>query len=291
MKIGSSARFNILLAMVIFGTISIVVRGIALPSAVLACGRALIGTVTLLIYLRLRGQKPDMTAIRRNARWLIPSGLIMAFNWIFLFEAYRYTTVATATLCYYMAPTLIVLASPLVLKEKLTGKKLLCAALALLGMVFVSGVTDSAAGSSGGLRGVLYGLAAAVLYAGVILCNKRMGDIPPLDRTSSQLLIAGVGLLPYIALTGQFSGLSFAGATLPLLLLAGTVYTGFAYALYFGGLPRVSAQTAAILSYVDPVVAVLVSAAVFREGFPLSVAAGTVLILGAAFFSEWEKKK
>ena len=136
----TSAQFQIITAMVIFGTIGLFVRQISLPSSVIAVVRGLVGAALLLLAAVAGKKRPNLAAIRTNLGKLLLSGVLIGFNWILLFEAYRFTTVATATLCYYLAPVFITLASPLVLKERLTAKKALCVLAALLGMVPVSGV-------------------------------------------------------------------------------------------------------------------------------------------------------
>ena len=161
------------LSMVVFGTIGIFVRYIPLPSAAIACVRGAVGALFLLCVMALKKTKPDVDGIKKNLLLLALSGGAIGFNWIFLFEAYRYTTVAAATLCYYMAPVIVIMASPFVFKEKMTVKKILCVLAALVGMVFVSGVAGSGLPEAGELKGILFGLGAAVLYAGVIMMNKK----------------------------------------------------------------------------------------------------------------------
>lgn len=278
-------KLSLSLSMVIFGTIGLFVRYIPLPSAVIAFVRATVGVVFLLAVMALRKQKPDFAAIKKNGWKLFFSSFVMAFNWILLFEAYRYTTVATATLCYYFAPIFVTLASPFVLGEKLTGRKCLCILVALVGMVLVSGVLDTGISDLSELTGVLLGLGAAVLYATVILINKKLTDISAYDRTVSQLGIAAVVMAVYLLVTGpEISGLTVSGGI--MLLVVGVIHTGFAYWLYFGSLEKIPAQTAAIFSYLDPVVAILLSATLLQEGMTLAGAVGAVLILGATFVSE-----
>ena len=288
MKKAFSPRVRLILAMVIYGTISLVVRRIPLTSGVIAGARSLIGGAFLLLVMAVRRKKPAFAALRKNALFLLPAGIMLGFNWILLFEAYRYTSVAVATLCYYMSPVLILLVSPLLLHERLTGKKLLCVLAAFIGMSFVSGVAENGMPTGAELRGVLLGLAAAVLYAGIILLNKKLDGVSGLDRTFCQLMIATVVLLPYNILSGGFSGMVITPDTLLWLLIAGIIYTGLAYYLYFGALDEVSAQTAAMLSYIDPVVAVIVSVCILREGVSLMTLLGAALILGAAIVSERE---
>ena len=285
-----NATFKLTLSMVIFGTIGIFRRDIPLPSSLVAMTRGLIGMLFLLLVMVLRKRGMNRAAVRRKLGMLCLSGAAIGVNWILLFEAYNYTSVATATLCYYLAPMFVILASPLVVGERLTAKKLICVLTALLGMVFVSGVLESGGGSSD-LRGVLLGLGAAVLYASVVLMNKQLGDVPAYDRTIVQLSSSAAVLLPYVLLTENLGTLSFTPGTIALLLVVGVVHTGIAYALYFGSLMQLKAQTAAILSYIDPVVAVLLSALVLREHMSLLSGLGAVLVLGAAVVSELPSRR
>ncbi|MBR4067582.1 MAG: EamA family transporter [Clostridia bacterium] len=280
------ANLALIGSMVIFGTIGIFRRYIPLPSGLIACARGLIGMLFLLLYIRAKGIRMDGETLRRNGWKLFISGLFLGFNWILLFEAYRYTTVAVATLCYYMAPILIILVSPILFREKLTGWKLLCVAAALAGMVLVSGITQPGGqGSNQGL-GIALGLGAAVLYASVVLINKKINGVAPYDKTIVQLGTAAVTILPYTLLSEQADPGAFSVLTVLCLLLVGIVHTGVAYALYFGAVTDVKAQTAAILSYLDPVVAILLSALLLGETLTLHGLIGAVLVLGAAFLSE-----
>ena len=285
-----NATFKLTLSMVIFGTIGVFRRYIPLPSSLVAMTRGLTGMLFLLLVMVLRKRGMNRTAVRRKLGLLCLSGAAIGVNWILLFEAYNYTSVATATLCYYLAPMFVILASPLVVGERLTAKKLICVLAALLGMVFVSGVLEAGGGSSD-LKGVLLGLGAAVLYASVVLMNKQLGDVPAYDRTIVQLGSSAAVLLPYVLLTEDMGALTFTPGTIGLLLVVGIVHTGIAYALYFGSLMQLKAQTAAILSYIDPVVAVLLSALVLREHMSLLSGLGAVLVLGAAVVSELPSRR
>ena len=278
------SKFSLVGAMVIFGTIGLVRRYIDLPSSFIALARAVIGTVFLLGVMACGKKKPDWAGIRKNGLVLVLSGAFLGFNWVFLFESYRYTSVATATLCYYMAPILVILASPL-LKEKLSPRKLLCVAAALVGIVLVSGVADSGF-DTGNIPGILFGLAAALFYACMMLLNKKISLSSAYDKTIVQLAVAAAVLLPYVLLTEDLSAAAFTPLSCALLVTAGIVHTGIAYALYFGSMGSLPAQTVALYSYIDPVLAIVISAAVLGEPMTVLGAAGAILILGAAFLSE-----
>ena len=270
-------------SMAIFGGIGLVRRLIPLPSSVIAMVRGLIGGTATFLYFRARGGKLSLRALGSEGPWLLLSGALLGFNWILLFEAYRYTSVAVATLCYYMAPILIVLVSPILFRERITAKKSICVAVALGGMMLVSGVLKD--GGVKDVRGVLFGLAAAVLYASIVLTNKKLTRTDGLSRTILQLLTAGVVLLPYVLITENVTALDWSGSTIPMLLVAGLIFTALTYAMYFSAIPGLRAQTAALGSYVDPVVAVLVSAIFLHEPMSAAEWIGAALILGATAVS------
>ena len=273
-------------SMCIFSTIGIVRKYIPLASSIVALARAVIGAVFLLVVIAFRKNPVRMPAGRKNMILLLVSGFALGMNWILLFESYNYTTVATATLCYYLAPILVILASPLVLDEKLTLRKAICAAAALVGMVLVSGVTDGDVGGLQDWKGILFGLGAAMLYACVVLLNRKIDPMDAFDKTFAQLAIAAVTLLPYVFLTEELSALQIAPDGWILLAVAGIVHTGIAYSLYFKSISYLPAQTSALLSYIDPIFAVLLSVLVLKETMSIAAFIGAAMILGAAIVSE-----
>lgn len=283
-----SPRMQIILSMLIFGTIGVFRRWIPYPSSVVALARSVIGLAFLLLVRAAKRERVNRAAVKRNLWKLLLLGTMMGINWIFLFEAYNYTSVAAATMCYYMAPVFIILLSPIVFGEKITPRKGICAAVAVFGMVLVSDVLTS---GLHGAKGLLFGLIAAALYAAVVIGNRTLKDISAEDRTVMQFAGAAAVMLPYVLLTVDLPALEPTPSALLLLLLVGVVHTGIAYVLYFGGIASVSAQTAALLSYIDPVVAVILSLTILKE--PMSPAAmlGAVLVIGAMIISEITPQK
>lgn len=282
---GKSGILKLSAAMIIFGSIGIFVRYISLPSGTVAAVRGVIGT--LFLVLVTVKQHNLSSELKSKLPLLCISGVCIGVNWILLFEAYRYTTVAAATLCYYMAPVLVIAASPIVLRERLTFGKIACALAAVLGMVFVSGVMSDGLSGGSDMRGIAFGLSAAAVYAAVVLMNKRAGDIPAFDMTVVQLGSAAVVLVPYTLLTEDISSEMVNVKTVLLLFVVGIVHTGFAYALYFSAIKELKAQTAAIFSYIDPLTAVLLSAVLLKEPLGIDIIIGGVLIIGSAVFSEF----
>lgn len=278
-------------SLVIVSTIGLFRRYIPLSSALLAFFRGLIGGLSLLAWLKLRGRGAWQRLGGRKLRALVLNGAFLGINWILLFEAYNYTTIAKATLCYYFQPTIILLLSPLLFREKLTPRKLLCALLAILGMLFVTGLFGSRIAEAGDLRGILFGLGAAVFYSLVIIVNKKIGEVDTYQRTVVQLLSAAAVLVPYLLLKGDFSGIEYSPRLILLLLVVGVVHTGITYALYFGSMSGLKAQSISMLSYLDPVLALFVSALLLREPLSAGAVTGAVLVIGSALLSEWEPKK
>lgn len=289
-----NAKFKIITAMVTFGTIGVFVRYIPLPSSIIALVRGLLATFFLLAVMAAGKRRPDRTAIRRNLALLLISGALIGFNWILLFEAYNYTSVAVATLCYYLAPVFVIIASPFVLGEKLTTRKTLCVIAALGGMVLVSGVIQNYVNGGNtedlNLTGVLLGIGAGALYATIILMNKKLKDISSYDTTVMQLAAASIVLVPYCLLTVDVGALEVTPGSAVLLVVVGIVHTGIAYVLYFGSIKELPAQTVAIFSYIDPILAVLLSALLLKESMDMLSILGAILILGATFVSEMKGK-
>ena len=283
----TSSLLLLLGSMAIFGAIGLVRRLIPLPSSVIAMVRGLVGGGALLLLLLARRERLDLRSLGSEAPWLLLSGALLGFNWILLFEAFRFTSVAVATLCYYMAPIMVVLVSPVLFHERVTAKKGVCVLLALVGMLLVSGVLKG--GEIGSLKGVLFALCAAVLYAGIVLTNKKLTRTDGLRRTVIQLLAAGIVLVPYVLATEDLTSLAWTPSTAGMLLVAGLVFTALTYSMYFTAIPGLRAQTVALGSYIDPVVAVLISALFLREPMGPAEWIGAVLILGATAVSTLEK--
>lgn len=285
------SKAKLAFAMTVFGTIGIFVRYIPFPSSFIAMVRGFAGVAFLLVLNLFKRKKIDFSAVKKNIFILLASGAAIGVNWILLFESYNYTSVATATLCYYLAPIFVTLASPLVLKEKLAPKKFLCVLCALFGMIFVSGVFESGGIQKRDFTGILLGTGAALFYATVMLLNKKLKEIGDTDRTVFQLLFASAVVSPYVFLTENVAAFDYSVKAVVLLLVVGVVHTGFSYTLYFGSVGRLPAQTTALFSYIDPVVAIFLSAIVLKEGLSVLDVIGAVLILGSTLFGEINFKR
>jgi drug/metabolite transporter (DMT)-like permease len=280
-------KYKIVTAMLIFGSIGIFVKGIHLSSSEIAFLRGVIGSVFLIIASLIAKQKLSIKAIKENMVLLILSGAAIGFNWILLFEAYRFTTISNATLSYYFAPVFVMILAPFVLREKLTPVKSICIITAMAGLFLVVNIGGGNAGTAyNHPLGILYGLLAAALYASVILMNKFIKRLTGFETTLVQLLVSAVVLLPYLVIRSQFHFSGLDTKSLILIFIVGIVHTGFAYFLYFGSVKELSGQTIAVLSYIDPISAVIMATIFLGEKMTLLQILGGVLILGSTFFSE-----
>lgn len=273
-------------SMLIFGTIGIFRRYIPVSSAFLAFSRGVLGGLFLLLFMKLRQSPVREKLPVHTAIWLAVTGAVMGVNWIMLFEAYNHTTVSVATLCYYMQPTIVMLLSPIFFREKLTLKKCLCASVAIIGMALVSGVIGGEGAKSGDITGILLGLGAAIFYSAVVIMNKRIVGIDAYQKTTVQLFSAGIVMIPYMLFKGGSGSAEFSMTTVILLLIVGIVHTGIAYVLYFGSMDGLKAQSVAILSYIDPVSALLFSALLLKEPLDAVGIIGAIMIIGSAVISE-----
>ncbi|WP_373485228.1 DMT family transporter [Acetobacterium malicum] len=285
------SKLMFILAMVIFGTIGIFVRYINLESSEIAMLRGLIGSLFLLLISLIRREKMILSTVRENLFPLVFSGGVLAGNWIFLFEAFKHTTIANATLSYYMAPVFVIGLSPLVLKEKIIPRKVICLAAALVGMLLILKGSSQSGAAGNDLQGIAWGIAAAACYASLMLTNKFIKSMNGMTTTLLQLAIATVVLFCYVNLSG---GIYFSGLT-PTAVIAvmvlGLVHTGLGFFLFFTGMKGLNGQSIATLSYIDPITALLASFLIFGEAMNGVQMLGAVLLLGATFLGEYKTAK
>lgn len=284
---------KLITTMLIFGSLGIFVKNINLSSSEIALFRGAIGSIFLICASFLVKQKLSFKAIKRNGILLILSGAAIGFNWIFLFEAYRFTTISNATISYYFAPVFVMALAPLILKEKLTIGKISSIIVAMIGLfLVVNNGGSSASGSYNHTVGILYGLSAAALYASVILMNKFIKNLSGFETTLIQLMLASLVLTPYVYLKEGITDVTALNLqSIVFILILGIVHTGFAYYLYFGAIRELKGHTIAILSYIDPISAVIFAALFFSESMSFLQMVGGALVLGSTLFGGIETSK
>ncbi len=280
------SKIQFLLSMIIFGTIGVFVRYIDLSSSEIALLRGLIGSLFLTTVMFLMKKKISWAIVKVNALILLLSSIALGGNWIFLFQAFKHTTLSNATLSYYFAPVIVLIVSPFVLKEKLSVKKIICIAVAMLGMLFIVGNGGVNTSGLNNLVGIGYGLMAAVLYASLMLLNKFIKNMDGLETTVLQLGTATILLMPYVFFTEGFGILEVSSSSIPFILILGVIHTGIGFLLFFSGMQKLKGQSIAALSYADPITSLVISALILQEQMTFVQILGGALLLGATFVSE-----
>ncbi len=281
----TASKLKLILSMTVFGTLGLFTRNIAVSSGELALYRAVLAAALIVAFLTLTRQKLDWEGIKKDLKYLILSGAAMGFNWIFLFQAYNYTTISVATLCYYFAPVIVTVTCVFLFRERLNVKQIVCFVMSTLGLVLIIANGGLSGGGSDGI-GIAYGLGAAALYATVILLNKFMKHTEGVPRTLFQFFAAILILIPYVAATSGFHLEVLDTKGWICLLILGLFHTGVTYCLYFSSLKELKGQEVSILSYIDPLVAVLISTVVLGEAMTLLQGLGGLLILGFTLLNE-----
>lgn len=284
------SKIQFILSMVIFGTIGLVVRYIDLSASERALLSSFIGCLFLILIFFIMKKKISWNLVKSNALILLLSAIALGGNWIFLYQSYDHTTIANATLGYYFAPVFLMILSPFVLKEQLSIKKIVCIGIAIIGLILIVGEGVSASNTDD-ILGLSYGLIAAAFYATLLLLNKFIKGIGKLELTIIQLGITALLLMPYVFLTEGFGIFNVSSSSIPFILILGVINTGIGFWLFFSGMENLKGQSIAMLSYVDPFVAILISAVILHEQMTLVQMLGGALLLVSTFVSEIKSLK
>ncbi|MBQ7560834.1 MAG: EamA family transporter [Synergistaceae bacterium] len=272
----------LLASIIIFGSVGVLRRQIDLSSALIAFCRGIIGASFILCIIRGRIQRVGLKTFLQ----LVISGAFLGINWLFLFESYNFTSVPVATLFCYTSPAMIIILSAIFLNEGFTGKKFICLALSLTGMILISGVLDSGGIASNDVRGILCALVSALLYSLVVIMNKSISGVDVYTKTITQLIFSAVALLPYLILTGEFFSGEWSVKAVIFLIIISLINTGIAYILYFASLEKLKAHTVALLSYLDPLTALILSSLILGESLTFTGLIGAALILVSSLMCE-----
>lgn len=282
-------KIYFILSMMIFGTIGIFVRYIDLASSEIALLRGFIGSLFLLTITVVNKQKISWTNIKKNTPILLLSSFALGFNWIFLFQAYKHTTIANASLSYYFAPVFVIVVSPIVLKEKISLKKAICISIAVLGMFLIVQNRENGGAEYNHLLGICYGITAAAFYATLMLTNKFIKNMNGLETTLLQLSLATIMLIPYVFATEEVNLFRVTSFSFVCIIILGVIHTGLGFYLFFYGMKGLKGQSIAALSYIDPVTSLFASFIIFHENMTVIQIIGAVLLLGSTFISEISK--
>ena len=282
-----SPTVKYLIAVVIYGTIGFFLHFVEASSEFIVLCRGLIGSLFIGLVMLLKKDTPDINAIKKNLKMIVLSGVALGLNWVFLFAGYKYA-VSIASLCNYTAPIMVVLISTIIYKLKLNRNQILCIIGSFVGIVMISGIFDT--NSSIDIKAMIYGLLAAIGFVVLVLCNKKIKDIKPLDKTITQLFVSALTVLPYVFLNNGFPT-HLDNKSLLIVLMLGVVHTGIAYIFYFNSIDVLEVNKVAILGYIEPVLSILTGAFIFNEKLSIFGIIGAILILSSALINELLENK
>lgn len=270
----------------IYGTISFFLHFVKASSEFVVLCRGLLGSLFIVIIMLIKNDLPDKKAIKNNFKYLFISGVALGFNWVALFAGYRYGSAVTS-LCNYTAPIIITIISTIIYKDKMTIKQLCFVLMAFIGIIFVSGIFDSS--NSVDYHCIVYGMLAAIGFTILVITNRKLQNIKPLDKTVTQLLVSALVVLPYVYFNNGFPT-SIDVRSILIIIILGFIHTGLAYIFYFNSISVLPIHKVVIIGYIEPVLAIIVGMLVFKEPISVFGVVGAVLIIMAALLSELSSK-
>ena len=280
MKKNALAYFSIATAGTLWGILAIFVNylssaGLSSPGIVEI--RAFFSVLFLVLICIFRN--PALLKIRgRDIPLFLGTGLvsIVLFNTCY-FITIRISGVSTAAMLLYTAPAMVMALSALLLKERLTARKILALVITAVGLLFVTGVLSSGETLSG--AALLIGLGSGFGYAMYSICGKFLvGKYEPLTITTYTFLVAALGLAPFVNFRHIYSGISsWQGIGMSLGIAAAC--TVIPFLCYTWGLKKADAGKASIIATVEPLVATVLGVVVYREELSAGKLAGIILIL------------
>lgn len=286
MNLEKRAQIHFIISMLIFGTIGLFVKFIPLSAGIIASSRGILGGLFICILLLTKKDKISIISIKENFKMLLLSGFLISSNWIFLFEGFKYSTVSIVIVLYYLCPIFLLIWSAVFFKEKISIKQVICIVIALIGVVLISGLLNGNGKSLNQIKGIVYGILAGVFYSLVILCNKKLKNVKQPESTMIQIFIAGLFVLLHALFTTKVINVSMNMYSIFMLLIVVIIHTGIAYIMYFDAVSKLKTGTVAILSYLDPVFALMMSVLFLKEKMGIIEIIGALLILSSAYISE-----
>lgn len=276
------AFFKYIASLLLFGSNGIIASHISLSSYEIVFTRTLIGSLFLTLIFILSKQNVRLGKNKSHFMYLLISGVAMGASWMFLYEAYVQMGVSIATLAYYCGPVIVMILSPVIFREKMTKAKLLGFLAVFIGMICVNGQSLSNGRFSWGL---VCGILSAIMYAIMVIFNKKAASITGLENSMWQLITSFITVAIFLCLKQGFS-LNIALGNLAPILLLGILNTGIGCYFYFSSIGDLPVQTVAIYGYLEPLSALFFSAALLGEKLSFIQIVGAVLILGGAAFGE-----
>lgn len=283
----NKAFLKYVFALLLFGSNGIVASNIELDSLNIVLLRTLIGSIFLIALFLISGKKFSFYKYKLQCVFLAVSGIAMGTSWMFLYEAYVRIGVSIASLLYYCGPIIVIAFSPLIFKEKLSKNKIVGLIAVLIGAILING---NAFDGSGDMFGIVCGLFSAIMYAFMVICNKKAQNIVGFENATLQLTIAFLTVAVFVGIKQGYIMQITSIDIIPILVL-GLLNTGIGCYFYFSSIGKLKIQTVAICGYLEPLSAVMFSMIFLKESIlPLQVI-GMIFIIGGTMCAELIKKE
>lgn len=271
-----------IISLLMFGSIGIFVKNINLPSTQIVMYRTIIATLFFLVLFSFTKIKLDTIGIKKNFTTLVLCWISLGVSWAFLFETYAKISISIATLLYYFAPTLVILLSPIFLKERLTKFKLFCVLISIIGMTLISNIDIRNIGTN---IGIIFGVMSALFYAFLVIFNSKIKDLDGTSSTFVQIIVAMLVMISYVFIFNDEPLIKPDKTSLIFLLTVGIVHTGIACIFYFSSIQKLPTTSIVFLGYIDPISALIFSSIFLNEKLGVFQLLGAFLIIGAAILN------
>lgn len=277
----SRGLLEMIAAMIVMGTVGYFVLEANLAPHDVVFFRCLFGALFLAIFCYARGLFRNTGLTGRTLVIAGLSGVFLVTNWIMLFASFKVASISTSTVIYHTQPLFFVLMGAMFLGDRLTKDKLTWVFIAFAGVVLIVGPDMGEFGSmSDELLGVSLAIGAAILYAVVSIIVKRLKDIKPHLIALIQVTVGAVMLAP-LADLGAAS--SFSEGQWTNLVILGAFHTCLTYILMYSAFKKLPTPLIAVLSYIYPVVAIVVDFVAYGKAMHSVQIAGGVMILFAGY--------
>lgn len=269
----TTATIGMVLAMMLSGSIGILVVESGRGALEVTFFRCLFGALVLALYVAARGRWIRPTG--RQWGWMCASGVTMAGNWVLFFQAYTHAPISTVTIVFHVYPFVLMGLAVVLLGERGSLRSVLWALLAFAGVVAIA--LDTSGGAGIDLAGLGLTTGALLLYAVTLLITKRLADVSPALVTAVQLAAGAIMMLPLAGLTTSAAdAATWSSWTWAMLATLGAVHTGLLYLLVYGALRVLPMASVAILSFLYPLSALMFDITVY------DVRPGAVQLIGMA---------
>jgi len=283
-----SAIIKLSISMAIFGSIGFFTIHTGIPAVELVFVRCIFATLFLSAMWYLTGGHKTEAWSKKEVLQTCLCGVFLVLNWVFLFKAFEVMSISITISIYNLAPIFVLLLGTLFLKEKMTVQGLLATLVCFIGSILIIGIDNFQSFNQLINSGVVWALLSAICYALTMITSKTIQALSPYSMTFIQTTIGILMLLPFCDIT-VFNGLTTSNWI--YIIGTGLIHTGFVYYLFFDSVRNLPTFLVSVLTFVDPVVAILLDIVILSFSPTLLQALGILLIFGSIYYTIRPRRK